>query len=53
LEEYNKQFYNTVDMGIFRKLSVKEMAEYKGPVNLITTVETFKNWPHATMPLQI
>jgi hypothetical protein len=53
LDEFKKQFYNTVERVVFKKLTVKEMAEFSGPVNYITTMEAFKNEPHSTTPLHI
>ena len=52
-EEFNKQFYETVGRGVFKELSPKGMAEWKGPVNYITMVEAFKEGPHSTTPLRI
>jgi hypothetical protein len=42
-----------VERGVFRKLCLQEMLEYKGPLNYITMVEALKNGPHTTTPLQI
>src|SRR5450830_458158 len=53
LAEFNEQFYQTVERGVFRKLTREEMADYKGPVNYVTMVEALKNGPHATTPLRI
>jgi hypothetical protein len=53
LEEFNKQFYETVERGVFRKLSPTELSEYSGPLNYISMVEAFKNGPHSTTPLRI
>ena len=53
LEEFNKQFYDTVERGVFRKLTEEEMRKYNGPLNYITMVEAFKNRPHSTTPLRI
>jgi hypothetical protein len=53
LEEFNSQFYDTVERGVFRKLSRQEMADYTGPINYITMVEALKNGPHTTTPLRI
>jgi hypothetical protein len=48
LELFNRQFYNTEEQGVFRKLSKKEMAEYTSPLNYITMVEALKNGSHTT-----
>ena len=53
LEEFNKQFYDTVERGVFRKLTPAELREYSGPLNYISMVEAFKNGPHSTTPLRI
>ncbi len=37
-EEFNKQFYDTVDRGVFREISEKEMREWTGPFNYIAIV---------------
>jgi hypothetical protein len=42
-----------VKRGVFRKLTVKEMVNYLGPVNYIITVKVFVNRPYSTMPLPI
>lgn len=39
LDEFNNRFYNTVERALIWKLSVKEMADYTGPINFITMVE--------------
>ncbi len=51
--EFNKQFYETVERGVFKEISRKEMKEWKGPVNYITMLEAFKEGPHSTTPLRI
>ncbi len=53
LQEYNSQFYNIVERGVFQKFSLQEMLEYKGPLNYITMVEALKNSPYTTTPLRI
>jgi hypothetical protein len=53
LEEFNSKFYDTVERGVFRKLSRQEIADYNGPINYITMVEALKNGPHTTTPLRI
>jgi hypothetical protein len=52
-EEFNKQFYETVERGVFKEIGREEMKEWKGPVNYITMVEAFKEGPHSTTPLKI
>ncbi len=53
VEEFNSQFRDTVERGVFRELSEEELREWKGPFNYIAMVEAFKNGPHATTPLRI
>jgi hypothetical protein len=53
VEEFNSQFKDTVERGVFRELSEEELKEWKGPLNYIAMVEAFKNGPHATTPLRI
>jgi hypothetical protein len=48
-----EEFYDTMERGVFRKLSLQEIADYTGPVNYITMVEALKNGPHTTTPLRI
>ncbi len=52
-EEFNKQFYETVERGVFKEISRDEMEKWEGPVNYITMVEAFKEGPHSTTPLRI
>jgi hypothetical protein len=33
------QFYDTVERGVFRRLTVEKMVNYLGPVNYIITVK--------------
>jgi hypothetical protein len=51
MREFNNQFYDTMKRGVFRKLSMKEMADYTELVNYFTMVEPVQNGPHTTMPL--
>jgi hypothetical protein len=53
LEEFNRQFQDNVDRGVFRALSKEEASKYKGPVNYISMVEAFKTGPHAATLLRI
>jgi hypothetical protein len=52
LDEFNCQFQNNVDRGVFKALSKEEATRYKGPVHYISMVEAFKTGPHATTPLR-
>jgi hypothetical protein len=49
LSEFNNQFYDTIKRGVFRKLSMKEMADYTRLVNYITMVEPVQTGPHISM----
>jgi hypothetical protein len=53
LSEFNQQFQDNVDRGVFKTLTRKEADNYKGPVNYISMVEAFKTGPYATIPLRI
>jgi hypothetical protein len=43
IEEFNSQFRDTVERGVFRELSAEELRDWKGPLNYIAMVEAFKN----------
>jgi hypothetical protein len=53
LEEFNRQFEDNVDRGMFKPIPKEEADRYKGAVNYISMVEAFKTGPHATTPLRI
>ena len=53
LDEFNLQFQDTVQRGVFRELTGEEQDQYTGPVNHITIVETFKPGPHSTSPIRL
>jgi hypothetical protein len=52
-EKFNKEFYKTVERGVFKEIGPEEMAACDGPVNYISMVEAFKEGPHSTTPLRI
>jgi hypothetical protein len=52
-EEFNEEFYKTVERGVFKEITREEMAAWEGPVNYISMVEAFKEGPHSTTPLRI
>jgi hypothetical protein len=52
-DEFNKQFYDTVERGVFREVSEREMQQWSGPFNYIAMVEAFKQGPHSTTLLRI
>jgi hypothetical protein len=53
LEEFDRQFQDNVDRGVFKPIPKEEADRYKGTVNYISMVEAFKTSPHATTPLRI
>ena len=53
LDAFNQQFEETVERGVFKKLTEEEAAAWHGPVNYISFVVAYKNGPHATTPLRI
>ncbi len=53
LDEFNRQFQDNVDRGVFKPIPKKEADQYKGAVNYISMVEAFKTGPYATTPLRI
>ncbi len=53
LEEFNRQFQDNVDRGVFKPISKEEADQYKGAVNYISMVEAFKTGPQATTPPRI
>jgi hypothetical protein len=53
LDEFNRQFQDNVDRGVFKALTREEMERYKGPVNYISMVKAFKTGPHTTTPQRI
>jgi hypothetical protein len=53
MEDFDNQFMETVERGVFRKLPEQELLQYDGPVNYITIVETFKPGPHSTTPIRL
>jgi hypothetical protein len=53
LEEFNRQFQDNVDRGVFKPIPREEADRYKGAVNYISMVEAFKTGPQATTPLRI
>jgi hypothetical protein len=52
-EEFNAEFYKTVECGVFKEITKEEMAAWDGPVNYISMVEAFKEGPHSRTPLRI
>jgi hypothetical protein len=48
MEEFNAEFYKTVERGVFQEITQEEMAAWNGPVNYISMVEAFKEGPHST-----
>ncbi len=52
-EEFNSEFYKSVERGVFREIGPKEMAAWSCLVNYISMVEAFKEGPPSTTPLRI
>jgi hypothetical protein len=53
LDEFNRQFQDNMDQGVFKPIPKEEADRYKGAMNYISMVEAFKTGPHATTPLRI
>jgi hypothetical protein len=53
LEEFNRQFQDNVNRGVFKPIPSKEANRYKRAINYISMVEAFKTSPFATTPLRI
>jgi hypothetical protein len=53
IAEFNRQFQDNVNRGVFRPISKEEATQYNGAVNYISMVEAFKTGPFATTPLRI
>jgi hypothetical protein len=53
IAEFNRQFQDNVDRGVFKPISREEATRYKGAINYISMVEAFKTGPFATTPLRI
>jgi hypothetical protein len=52
-EEFNVEFYKTVERGMSREIGPEEMAAWDGTVNYISMVEACKEGPQLTTPLRI
>jgi hypothetical protein len=52
-EEFNAEFYKTVERGVLKEITKEEMDAWDSPVNYISMVEAFKEGPHSTTPLRI
>jgi hypothetical protein len=53
LDEFNGQFQDNVDRGVFKPVPKEKADQYKGPVNYISMVEAFMTGPYATTPLRM
>ncbi len=53
LEEFNRQFQDNVDRGVFKPIPRQEADRYKGAIKYISMVEAFKTGPCATTQLRI
>ncbi len=52
LEEFNRQFQDNVDRGVFKPIPKQEADRYSGAINYISMVEAFKTGPFATTQLR-
>jgi len=53
LADFNQQFKESIDRGVFKELGPEEINCYEGPINYITIVETFKPGPLSTTPIRL
>jgi hypothetical protein len=53
LDEFNQQFQDNMDRGVFKPVPREKADQYKGLMNYISMVEAFKTGLHATTPLRI
>ena len=53
LENFNQQFHDSIDRGVFQKVDPQEVKEYIGPVNYVTITEAFKDGEDTTTPLRL
>ena len=53
LENFNVQFKDAVDRGVFLELSKEDIKFYKGPVNYVTITEAYKEGEQVTTPLRL
>ncbi len=53
IAEFNRQFQDNMNRGVFRPIPREEAERYKGAVNYISMLEAFKTGPFATTPLRI
>ena len=53
MPQFNEQFQDAVDRGVFREISREEADRYKGPVNYVTITEAYKEGDQVTTPLRL
>lgn len=53
MENFNEQFKDAIDRGVFEEISQDQMTSYDGPVNYITITEAYKDGDQATTPLRL
>ena len=53
LDQFNAQFKDAVDRGVFQEINKKEASLYQGPVNYITITEAYKEGDQVTTPLRL
>jgi hypothetical protein len=51
--QFQEQFQDNIDKGVFKHLSGEELKAYEGPVNYISMLEAYKMGPNATTPLRV
>jgi hypothetical protein len=52
-QEFNAEFYKTVECSVLKEIGPEEMAAWNGQVNYFSMVEALKEGPHSTTPLRI
>jgi hypothetical protein len=50
MDEFNQQFQDNIDRGVFKPIPREKADQYKGLVNYISMVEAFKTGPMLPPP---
>ena len=53
LENFNQQFAECIERGVFELVGQQEVKEYTGPINYVTITEAFKDGDATTTPLRL
>ena len=53
VQQFDEQFQDAVNRGVFKELSREEADSYDGPVNYVTLTEAFKEGDQVTTPLRL